>query len=723
MQLDKNDDKSCVKKQSCTDGETACDDGSTCILNEWICDGHSDCTDSSDEKNCTKSCSDGDFKCGDGKCILGVWKCDKIDDCQDGSDEANCTQHVTCAEGLFSCGQGQCIPFSWRCDSNHDCSNGLDETNCTTRVCETDSNQFRCGDGHCVPKQWTCDGEADCSDGSDEAECSSRECKENEFRCTNHVCIDKSLVCDRHRDCSDDGKDETDCDYQRIPCAEGQFTCSSDYHCIYQSDICDGHIDCFDGEDESNCTKSECKDHETFCPSNTTQCIPSVWLCDGENDCGDWSDESSPQCEQSREDLLPTTTGRPCKDGSYPCGSGDCVPYELVCNHVRDCLDGSDEGVQCTSACKVKNGNCEQKCLETPSGPVCSCDHGYEVNPSNNRTCDDVNECNVDGICSHYCNNTLGSFKCTCSSGYVLAGDMRRCKAADRLSHSEPQIIYMLPDRIRSFGLNTHSEHLMAAIDAPDMKGMDYDFKTATIFWVESRKGVINSKSIKDGTVATIRKDLIKPEHLVFDWKARNFYFFTSGYISACSFNGSHCINVLATGLNHINSLVLVPDHGIMFFSIWSDSPLSFGVIERAEMNGVKRQRIVSKDPKVQWPNGLVADPISKKLYWADTYLGQVGVSDFNGLNRKSLLKYSLSHPYGLAIFEDNLYIANIGTDTMIKCNKFTGRSRLIIHRGNVKSEVVRVLHKVLQLQGQFLGHFFGTSRTSLEFYFFRIFS
>lgn len=43
----------------------------------------------------------------------------------------------------------------------------------------------------------------------------------------------------------------------------------------------------------------------------------------------------------------------------------------------------------------------------------------------------DVDECaNSNGHCMHNCINTVGSFKCTCNSGYVLQEDGKKCKEA-----------------------------------------------------------------------------------------------------------------------------------------------------------------------------------------------------------------------------------------------------------------------------------------------------
>ena len=39
-------------------------------------------------------CGDGYFQCQDVSCVLSMYKCDYVNDCSDTSDEANCT-HVS----------------------------------------------------------------------------------------------------------------------------------------------------------------------------------------------------------------------------------------------------------------------------------------------------------------------------------------------------------------------------------------------------------------------------------------------------------------------------------------------------------------------------------------------------------------------------------------------------------------------------------------------------
>lgn len=43
----------------------------------------------------------------------------------------------------------------------------------------------------------------------------------------------------------------------------------------------------------------------------------------------------------------------------------------LMCNGVRNCVDGSDEGPGCTTTCsEADQARCSQTCQSTPQGPV-----------------------------------------------------------------------------------------------------------------------------------------------------------------------------------------------------------------------------------------------------------------------------------------------------------------------------------------------------------------
>lgn len=47
------------------------------------------------------------------------------------------------------------------------------------------------------------------------------------------------------------------------------------------------------------------------------------------------------------------------------------------------------------------------------------------------HSCTDIDECQftVDPVCSQKCINTIGSFQCSCTNGYILRPDLRTCKA------------------------------------------------------------------------------------------------------------------------------------------------------------------------------------------------------------------------------------------------------------------------------------------------------
>ena len=98
--------------------------------------------------------------------------------------------------------------------------------------------------------------------------------------------------------------------------------------------------------------------------------------------------------------------------------------------------------------CSTNNGGCNQNCTNTIGSFVCSCNTGYELR-SSQLTCvgkkeqhleyqvsvnnnfllfTDINECtNNNGGCNQTCTNTAGSYLCSCNTGYTLNTDDHAC--------------------------------------------------------------------------------------------------------------------------------------------------------------------------------------------------------------------------------------------------------------------------------------------------------
>ena len=88
--------------------------------------------------------------------------------------------------------------------------------------------------------------------------------------------------------------------------------------------------------------------------------------------------------------------------------------------------------------CLTDNGGCTYTCTNTPGSYICDCSTGYNFDPielnctgknilsiilSNNTL--DIDECTTNnGGCEHLCTNTIGSFYCTCYSGFHLSNDV-----------------------------------------------------------------------------------------------------------------------------------------------------------------------------------------------------------------------------------------------------------------------------------------------------------
>ena len=95
-----------------------------------------------------------------------------------------------------------------------------------------------------------------------------------------------------------------------------------------------------------------------------------------------------------------------------------------------------------------ETSSCALLCDNTIGSYQCGCSIGYTL-AADNKSCHnmycrfvfynvymsfsfntDINECvYMMNNCSQFCNNTIGSYLCACSDGYVLAADNYTCNS------------------------------------------------------------------------------------------------------------------------------------------------------------------------------------------------------------------------------------------------------------------------------------------------------
>lgn len=86
-----------------------------------------------------------------------------------------------------------------------------------------------------------------------------------------------------------------------------------------------------------------------------------------------------------------------------------CLPLGQVCNGNPECPDGSDEGSECHNLFDCIVHSCSHDCIHLPTGPKCVCPQGYER--KDDRTCEDINECETYGMSCLICRYCYRSYR------------------------------------------------------------------------------------------------------------------------------------------------------------------------------------------------------------------------------------------------------------------------------------------------------------------------
>ncbi|KAI4544121.1 hypothetical protein MG293_004387 [Ovis ammon polii] len=668
-------------------------------------------------------CDSSKFTCLSGKCIPDQLQCNDIDDCGDSSDELEtlCAFH-SCPSTSFTCANGRCVPYSDRCDHYNDCGDNSDEAGCRFRACN--KTEFTCSNGRCILSELVCDGIDNCHDGnaSDEKNCSERTCHPGYTKCTNStICIPRSFLCDGDDDCGDmSDENPVFCEFSQSTCASDYFKCDNN-RCIPMMWVCDGDNDCGDMSDEDerhSCTSENrnCSSSEFACAVGVRPhrgCIPESWICDGEADCLDASDEHQ------------NCTRRSCFGTEFVCNNGLCIPNHFRCDRNNDCGDYSDERGCVYPTCgetlfTCQNGLCINKAYvcdgdndcrdnsdelehlchtpETTCPPhqfrcdngnciemVKVCNHFPDCLDSSDEKGCGINECNDPTLsgCNQNCTDTLTSFYCSCNPGYKLLSDKRTCVDIDECKETP----FICSQKCENLPGTYICKCAPGYIREPDGKTcrQNSNIEPDLIF---SNRYYLRNLTIYDNLYSLILQGLGNVVALDFDRVEKRLY--------------------------------------------WLD--IENKVIERMFVNKTNRETVLKHN--LPGAESLAVDWVTRKLYWVDSYLHCLSVSDLSGRYRRKLAEHcvdanntfcfenprglvlhpqygysdldgrhrhtvyetgTLSHPFAITIFEDTIYWTDWNTKTVEKGNKYNGSNRVVLLNVTHRPYDIHVYHPYRQ--------------------------
>ncbi|XP_076032620.1 low-density lipoprotein receptor-related protein 4-like isoform X2 [Oratosquilla oratoria] len=281
------------------------------------------------------------------------------------------------------------------------------------------------------------------------------------------------------------------------------------------------------------------------------------------------------------------------------------------------------------------------------------------------------------GGCSHLCLPRPRLATCLCPLGYVLKSDRQTC-----ISDPDKLLILAQQNYVRLFPLRQTDSNLTKVDMVFPVDGVvsavavDFDAEEERVFWTDVKAHTISSAHINgSGQYYIIQSNLDLPNGLAVDWVSRKLYWTDAGTtsIEVANLDGSMRALLIWQRLHRPRAIVVNPIGGTLYWSDWGREVK----IEMANMDGTERKVIINTNLK--WPNGLAIDHGSNRLYWLDAATEMIEVAALDGTGRRPLIKDGLYHPFGLTVYDDRVYWTDWGTNSTQSANKETGEDRMVI--------------------------------------------
>lgn len=187
--------------------------------------------------------------------------------------------------------------------------------------------------------------------------------------------------------------------------------------------------------------------------------------------------------------------------------------------------------------------------------------------------------------------------------------------------------------------------------------GIDFHYEKELICWTDVSVETIECMKM-NGTQAgqkyvVVKNGLDKPEGLAIDWFTDKIYWTDceTNRIEVATLNGKYRKVLFWTDLDQPRAIAVIPQKSLIIWTDWGEIPK----IERAGMDGDPSSRMVLVTEKIFWPNGLAVDLENELIYWVDGKFLFVDVMNFDGTNRRTIVK-NVAYPYSITLHNRRLF-------------------------------------------------------------------
>ena len=301
-------------------------------------------------------------------------------------------------------------------------------------------------------------------------------------------------------------------------------------------------------------------------------------------------------------------------------------------------------------------------------------------------------------FCDQVCENANGSYTCSCQPGYILQGQ-RTCEATNVPKDEPASLLFANSIDIQHIKLSGQQNEIVKTKEA---LALDFIHRNRTVCWISHEDNLMKCALINAlnsyWTLPQLDMYSLDSVHqIAVDWASQNWYFLDDQreMVILCAFkqNNFKCKSILSVHLSKPRGIALDPNEGLMFFTVWGANSAK---LERAALDGTDRKILV--DTKIVYPYGLTVDFPLKRVYWVDTYLDYIEAVDYDGSNRKTLLRGSpVQNLYSVCVFENSLYLTSWHNNSILRVNKFHPEEHSTVRDGLERPFAIQVFHRQRQ--------------------------